>query len=319
MLKTVALKSFTDRSGRRTASAPTGLTAGNGLRPYSGLRDLRRPTVGRNKRGVSGGCGWMLAASLLLGALAQATPSLLLAQQSRPENQLMLDLLNRIERLEAEVRRLRGDLDTVQYNQENVLRRVESLEQNDGEETTEAEQPSAAPPPTPPAAAVTAPPALPPGAASQPNTQPRVTAPGAAFSAPPTAPQPGAAPTAAEQEAYNSALNLLRQERYRDAIPSLQDFMAVHPGSPLNADAQYWIGEAYYINREYESAKQAFLALGINYPTSRRLPDAMLRLGYIYADQNDRSKAVDVLQKLIESYPDSKAAGLARQRLQTLR
>ena len=45
----------------------------------------------------------------------------------------------------------------------------------------------------------------------------------------------------------------------------------------------------------------------------------MLRLGYIYDDTGDKTKAREVLQKLTETYPDSRATGLARQRLQTLR
>ncbi len=286
--------------------------------------DALKLFIDRQSPWPTGGLAWaVLVASLLLSGPTWSAPP---PQQSRPENQLLLDLLNRIERLEAEMRRLRGDLDTLQYNQENMLHRVETLEQGTaeaaavGEAAEQAAPPrAAAQPQTPPSAAILSP-ALPPGAATQPNTEPRATAPGAALHAPPPAAvQPGATPTAAEQEAYTTAVNILREGHYQEAIASLQDFMAAHPGSPLGGDAQYWIGEAYYVDREYESAKQAFLSLGINYPTNRRLPDAMLRLGYIYADQGDKSKATEVLQKLVEAYPDSRAAGLARQRLESLR
>jgi tol-pal system protein YbgF len=283
----------------------------------------------------------LLIGSLLTGGLAWSAPPSPppLVQQARPDNQLMLELLNRIERLEEEIRQLRGDLDLYRHHQEKLMRRVQALEKGGvGASNTEtpsvtesAPEPTAresqsleleAPSPavvTPPAAA----PSLPPGAATPPVTkvQPPIAAPSTAGQSSVLTPNPptGTEMSTSEQDAYKAAFDALHEGRYDEAVNRFQDFLSSYPTSRLAGDAQYWLGETYYVVRDFDNSKQAFLALGMNYPNSKRLPDAMLKLGYIYDDSGDKAKAREVLQKLTESYPNSRAATLARQRLQAMR
>jgi tol-pal system protein YbgF len=307
MLKTVALKSFIER---------------------------------QRQRGYAGGVKALLAvAAFLLIGLAEAAPppSPPPLLPSQPDNQLLVELLNRIDRLEDEMRRLRGDLELYRHQHQNLARRVQALEKSGGgaaaEEAPAAEEPTSEPatesetiplqpaPPIPPPATATPPPLnLPPGAASQPSAR---VIPSAPTPAPATQPTPGQSLgtplTPEEQSAYKTAIDTLREGRYEEATNQLQGFLARYPSSPLAGDAQYWLGESYYVLREFERARQAFLSLGIDHPDNKHLADAMLRLAYIYDDSGDKTKAREVLQKLMETYPDSRAAGLARQRLQTLR
>ena len=302
MHKIVALKSFIERHRQRACAG--------------GIRAL------------------LLAAALLAGGLAwSAPPSQPPLVQVRPDNQLLVDLLNRVERLEDELRRLRGELELYRHQHQDLTRRLQTLEKSGGagdtaeaptaeEPATESEtiplQPAA---PIPPPATVTSPPPLdlPPGAATQPRVVPSAPTTALATQSSPPPPSSGTPLTPEEQSAYKAAIDTLREGRYEEAIDQLQGFLARYPFSSLAGDAQYWLGESYYVLREFERAKQAFLSLGIDHPDSRRLADAMLRLGYIYDDTGDKTKAREVLQKLTETYPDSRAAGLARQRLQTLR
>lgn len=287
------------------------------------------------QRGCAGGIRALLVAAAFLAAgLAwSAPPSPPPLVQTRPDNQLV-DLLNRIERLEDELRRLRGELELYRHQQQDLARRLQTLEQSGGagdtieepaaeepapEPATESEtiplQPAA---PIPPPTATPPPLNLPPGAASQPRGIPSAPTATPVTRLPPP-PESGAPLTPEEQSAYSAAFDTLREGRYEEAINQLQGFLARYPFSSLAGDAQYWLGESYYVLREFERAKQAFLSLGIDHPDSRHLADAMLRLAYIYGDSGDKAKAKEVLQKLMETYPDSRAAGLARQRLQTLR
>jgi tol-pal system protein YbgF len=269
--------------------------------------------------------GLLLAGGLLVSSLAWSASPPPLVQQPRPENQLLLELLNRIDRLEEEVRRLRGDLDVYHHQQESLVRRVQALEKGKAGTAGAETPPVAEQPPEPAATEVTSPPlqatppaalTLPPGAATQPaGVQPPAAAPETAGQAPAT---PSAQPGANEQDTYNAAFDTLREGRYDEAITRFQEFVSSYPTSRLAGDAQYWLGESYYVVRDFDRARQAFLALGMNYPDSKRLPDAMLKLGYIYDDSGDKAKAKEVLQKLTEAYPDSRAASLARQRLQAI-
>jgi tol-pal system protein YbgF len=134
----------------------------------------------------------------------------------------------------------------------------------------------------------------------------------------PPVPPPTVA-TGAEQADFDAALGALRDGHYPQAIADFQGFLNAYPESRLAGDAQYGLGESYYVSRNYEAAKEAFINLGLRYPQSARLPDALLKLGYIYGELGDTTRAKDVLQKLVQVYPDSQAAGLAEQQLQSLR
>lgn len=253
--------------------------------------------------------------------------------QGAPENQIMFELLNRIEQLEREIRQLRGDLEMYRYRQETLSRRVQGLEKQGGNNISSPDGISNRPSSQFPSA---------PGVTQQPsssdrsrsesgfNTEPR----GSAGTVPRVSQQrssatnQSAAPNATrnfgsspatEQAAYDAAIDRLREGNYQNAIEGFQQFLRRYPNSPLAGNAQYWLGEAYYVNRDFAKSRQAFIAMGTNYPDSNRLPDAMLKLGYVYEALDDKAKARQVLQKLVQTYPTTQAASLAENRLQMLR
>ncbi len=127
------------------------------------------------------------------------------------------------------------------------------------------------------------------------------------------------AATPAEEEAYSLAFDDLRSGRYEQAVDGFLDFIARYPDSPLAGDAYYWLGESYYVMRDFSLAQQAFLNLGTQYPNSEKVPDTLLKLGYIYSETGDNQRALEVLERLVASYPESQAANLAEKRLRLLR
>lgn len=139
------------------------------------------------------------------------------------------------------------------------------------------------------------------------------------------APAPAAAqapaPAADEgeaQAAYDAAFELMKQSRYGDAIQAFQAFLERHPASALAADAQYWIGEARYVTRDFEQALAAFQALAARYPDSDKLPDALLKIGYIQLERGEREAGRRTLEDLLRRYPGSPAAVSAERRLKSL-
>ena len=234
---------------------------------------------------------------LLLGGWL--LPGVVSAQQP-PDNALTLELLQRIEQLEIEVRQLRGDLDVYRY-QADQLRQ---------------QRMPADPVPAPPRAVTPAPAPTSAPTPNQPPVSPPVVSVPSAPAPPPTAP---AVARGDAQADFDIALGELREGRYVQAITGFEQFMNAHSGSNLASEAQYWLGEAYYLSRDYNAAKEAFINLGLNYPQSAKLPDALLKLGYLYGEQGDTPRARDVLQKLVQVYPNTPAARLAEQQLQSLR
>ena len=227
--------------------------------------------------------------ALLLGGLSPL--SRVLAQPS-PDNELTLELLQRVEQLETEVRQLRGEMEVQRHLMETLAR--ERPVPESPARSPEAAEPNPAPSPA---------------AASPDHARAQPAAPAAA---PPQTP-------GLEQPEFDAALGELREGRYSEAIAAWRRFLQNHPNGKLAGDAQYWLGESYYLNRNQNAAQEAFINLGLNHPQSPRLPDALLKLGYLYGEQGDTAQARNVLQKLVKVYPDTPAASLAERRLQSLR
>jgi tol-pal system protein YbgF len=246
--------------------------------------------------------------------------------ESLLDNQTLLDMMVRLEELQKDVQELRGsvevqthDLEGIKQRQRDLYldidRRLRQLEVAAGKGSTDASA-GAAPAPrgnTPPAAA---------GGASAP------------ISAMTTAPPPGgqsgdnaAQPdeteqnvdSLAEQSAYQSAFNNLKEGRYEEAINEFGKFLSRYPHGQFSSNAQYWLGEANYVTRKFPAAVEEFNKVLVSYPESNKVPDAMLKLGFSYYELSDWEKANSILDKLVENYPASTAAQLAQNRLHRMK
>ena len=123
----------------------------------------------------------------------------------------------------------------------------------------------------------------------------------------------------AEQQAYQSAFELLKSGRYEDAALAFTQFIAGYPTGSYADNAQYWLGETYYITRRFDAAIQEFERLISLHPDSRKLTHALLKIGYAHDELGREAEAERVLGDLIERFPQSAAAGLARKRLVAIR
>ena len=121
-----------------------------------------------------------------------------------------------------------------------------------------------------------------------------------------------------EQQDYQDAFNLLKGGRYHDAAKAFRVFLTNYPGGEFVDNARYWLGETYYVNRQFEAAMQEFQELIAQFPQSPKFTHAMLKVGYIHHELGRPEQARQALLELVERHPDSTAAGLARKRLKRL-
>jgi tol-pal system protein YbgF len=115
--------------------------------------------------------------------------------------------------------------------------------------------------------------------------------------------------------AYQAAFGLLKDSQFDQAIAAFQQFLATYPDSSLADNAQYWLGEAYYVNKSFPEALAAFQRVTSKYPQSRKVPDALLKVGYCYYELKQWQEARGTLAQLVLSYPDTPAGKLAQARL----
>jgi tol-pal system protein YbgF len=133
------------------------------------------------------------------------------------------------------------------------------------------------------------------------------------------APAVGSADTTGEQAAYRAASDLLRIGRYEDAIAGFQGQLQQYPGGALADNAQYWIGEAYYVTRQFDRALAEFQRVPAQYPQSPKAADALLKVGYIQYERRQFAAARKTLADLKATWPNSPAARLADNRLSRMK
>lgn len=126
------------------------------------------------------------------------------------------------------------------------------------------------------------------------------------------------APSSVEQAVYSQAFDALKAGSYSVAITGFKEFLGSYPASPLAENAQYWLGEAYYVNHDYEPAAGAFRTVLKKWPGSRKAPDAMLKLGFTQFEQKQYPAARATLSDVTRRFPGTEAARLAAERLKRL-
>ncbi|QGZ41933.1 tol-pal system protein YbgF [Pseudoduganella flava] len=118
-----------------------------------------------------------------------------------------------------------------------------------------------------------------------------------------------------EQNAYDAAMQQFKDGNYDAAATALQNFVRRYPGSAYAANAQYWLGNAYYAQRDCKNAILAQQQLIKTYPDSPKAPDAMLNIASCQAELKAVNNAKKTLNELMKTYPNSAAAKTAKERL----
>ena len=121
------------------------------------------------------------------------------------------------------------------------------------------------------------------------------------------------------QSAYSKAFSLLKEGQYDQSIKAFEVFKASYPNSKYADNAQYWLGEANYVSRDYKRALSEFQQLIAQYPGSSKNPGARLKIGYVYFELKNWSAAREALQQVITLYPDTTVAKKAKERLQRMK
>jgi tol-pal system protein YbgF len=114
---------------------------------------------------------------------------------------------------------------------------------------------------------------------------------------------PEALPTGAPEVVYDHALGALRAGDYAEAERGFKGIIARNPGADLAANAQYWLGETYYVRKMYNDAASAFLNAYQKYPKGPKRPDSLLKLGMSLKSIGQKSAACDSFSELLSNYP----------------
>jgi tol-pal system protein YbgF len=234
----------------------------------------------------------------------------LIRLSNQMENRSTLDLFQRVDELADEISQLRGELE-IQSNDLaglkkrqrelylDIDRRLRDLENRSSNQSSGVE-----PVQTPSNASSTG------QTASTPAVEPATNTTQAS--------QPSTT-SSEEKPAYQKAFDTLKEGRYKKAKTSFTKFLKQYPNSIYAGNAQYWLGEAHYVTRNFQQGIIEFKQVVGRYPNSAKVPDAMLKLGYTYYELKQYEQAKAVLQDLRTRFPKSAAYRLAGKRLDRMR
>ena len=203
------------------------------------------------------------------------------------DNRAVLDMIQQVDEISEEVGLLRGDIE-VQGNDINDIkkrqrelyldidRRLRGLESGAGSQASSDQiivpQVATTPPAGTTSTAGTQTPSVEPSLPEPSTTTESTTA---SISQTPSVTQ------SAEKEAYQAAFDILKEGRYKKAKTELKTFLDKYPDSSYAGNAQYWLGEAHYVTRNFDQGIIEFEKVLKSYPNSNQAKIAQSKLAKI--------------------------------------
>jgi tol-pal system protein YbgF len=117
---------------------------------------------------------------------------------------------------------------------------------------------------------------------------------------------------------YNSGLSYYNGGQYDLAIQAFQDYLHYYGETDRASNAQFYIGDSYYIQKNYKNAIVEYDKCIERYPQGNKVAAAQLKKGFALLELGERSAGLRELRSLINQHSDSHEADLARQRLKKL-
>lgn len=141
----------------------------------------------------------------------------------------------------------------------------------------------------------------------------------------PTVGQPQALPTSAQASTnnvssaspagvYEYAFGLIREGQYETAQKEFTQFLADFPNHKLSSNANYWLGETYYVKGNYERAAQIFAKGYQESPKGSKAADNLLKLSLSLEGMGKRQDACITLKQLEKEFADTSSPILVRAR-----
>jgi tol-pal system protein YbgF len=138
----------------------------------------------------------------------------------------------------------------------------------------------------------------------------------------PAAPAPVAAIAVERAEdparIYQDGMEALRAKQYGSALERFEIILTRHGEHGLADNALYWKGEVYYDQQQFGDALPVFQSVIEQYPLGNKIPDAMVKVALCFNALGRAQEAREILQQVLEIYPRSDAARVARTRLPTM-
>ena len=105
------------------------------------------------------------------------------------------------------------------------------------------------------------------------------------------------------EQVYESAYDQYMNRQFGEAEAGFRLFLSRHREHELAGNAQYWLGETYFVQGKYKDAARSFLAGFQSYPKNPRAPNALLKLGMSLNKLGQKEQACGAFAEVPKKYP----------------
>ena len=105
------------------------------------------------------------------------------------------------------------------------------------------------------------------------------------------------------EQVYEGAYDQYTNRQFGEAEAGFRLFLSRYRDHELAGNAQYWLGETYYVQGKYKDAARSFLAGFQTFPRSPRAPNALLKLGMSLNKLGQKEQACGAFAEVPKKYP----------------
>ena len=118
---------------------------------------------------------------------------------------------------------------------------------------------------------------------------------------------------------YKDAYETFQKNDLEGARRKFEAFLKQYPNTELSDNAQFWIGETYYTKKDFEKAILEYEKAIVKYPEGDKIPSALFKQALAFLELGDKTNARNLLRRVIERYPHSDQAEMAKKKLETIK
>jgi tol-pal system protein YbgF len=118
---------------------------------------------------------------------------------------------------------------------------------------------------------------------------------------------------------YKDAYETFHRGDLEGARRKFQAFLKQYSNTELSDNAQFWIGETYYLKKDFERAILEYEKAVVKYPEGDKIPAALFKQALAFLELGDKTNARNLLKRVIEKYPLSDQAEIAKKKLETIK
>jgi tol-pal system protein YbgF len=118
---------------------------------------------------------------------------------------------------------------------------------------------------------------------------------------------------------YKDAYETFHKGNLEGARRKFEAFLKQYPNTELSDNAQFWIGETYFLKKDFERAILEYEKAMVKYPEGDKIPAALFKQALAFLELGDKANTRNLLKRVIAKYPHSEQAEMAKKKLETIK